>query len=410
MNRFRFVFLFVSVFALLASVSSAQTLEVVLQGFGGARHVLEEELVPEFEAMYPGVKVEISYRGWSGYIDFYVSRHMAGMAPDILTLGSEVMGSFAQQGMLLNLDPFLAEWDGFDDVVPSTWHGVTYEGSVYALPFKLGVRTLTYRADIFEEVGLPGHIPPTTWDELREYARRLAKRDAEGNLVRHGFTVQSDWKFIIPFLYQAGLDVWRHDNTTDLNSPAGIEALEFLQSIVYEDRSATIYNGNLMNAFTSGTTAMMWATSTVMSIALGESSLPPEALGVALPLTGRVQSTQMHLDRFAISSQTQHPELAWAWLEFIMRPENQSRLAQATMFLAPSIGTIQLPPFRDDPRWLTWLESALIARSVPDYVPTWEEMLTQLLQPMLHDVMQNNSPVPAALEDLERRIQAQFGR
>lgn len=409
MRKYLVILVLVVMAALVVSAASAQTLEIVLQGFGGARTVLEEELVPEFEAMYPGVKVEVSYRGWSGYIDFYVSRHMAGMAPDILTLGSEVMGSFAQQGLLLNLDPFLAHWDGYDDVVPSAWHGVTYDGSVYALPFKLGVRTLTYRADLFEEAGLPGHIPPTNWDELRQYARRLARRDGEGTLVRHGFTVQSDWKFILPFLYQAGLDVWRQDNTTDLNSRAGIEALEFLQSIVYEDRSATVYNGNLMNAFTSGTTAIMWASSTVMSIAHGDSILEPDALGVAMPLTGRVQSTQMHLDRFAISSQTQHPELAWAWLEFIMRPENQSRLAQATMFLAPSISTIKLPPFRDDPRWFTWLESALIARSVPDFVPTWEEMLTQLMQPMLHDVMQNNSPVPAALEELERQIQVHFG-
>lgn len=410
MKRLRLALVFVAALALVTSAASAQVLEVVLQGFGGARTVLEEELVPEFEAMYPGVKVEIQYRGWTGYIDFYVSRHMAGMAPDILTLGSEVMGSFAEQGMLLNLDPFLAEWDGYDDVVPSTWPGVTYEGSIYALPFKLGVRTLTYRADLFEEAGLPGDIPPTNWDELREYARRLAQRDGEGNLLRHGFTVQSDWKFVLPFLYQAGLDVWRHDGTTDLNSPAGIEALEFLQSIVYEDRSAAIYNGNLMNAFTSGSTAMMWASSTVMSIAHGDSALPPEALGVALPLTGRVQSTQMHLDRFAISSQTKHPDLAWAWLEFIMKPENQSRLAQATMFLAPSISTIQLPPFRDDPRWFTWLESALIARSVPDFVPTWESMLTELLQPTLNEVMRNNAPVPAALEELERQVQVRFGQ
>lgn len=407
MKRLQLVVLVLSL-CIVSSFASGQVLEIVLQGFGGASKVLEEQLVPEFEAMYPGVEVQIHYRGWTNYADYYISRHMAGLAPDILTLGSEVLGSFAQQGMLLNLDPYLADWDGYDDVVPSTWPGVEYEGSAYALPFKLGVRTLTYRADLFEESGLAGDRAPATWDELREYARRLVQKDGNGNIVRNGFTVQSDWKFVIPFLYQAGLDVWRHDNTTDLNSQAGIDALEFLQSFVYEDGSAVIYNGNLMNAFTSGTTAMMWASSTVMGIAHGDSSLDPDALGVALPPKGRVQSTQMHIDRFAISSQSKHPDLAWAWLEYIMKPENQSRLAQATMFLAPSISTIQLPPFSDDKRWLTWLESALIARSVPDFIPTWESMLAEVLQPTLNDVMRNNAPVPAALAELERQVEVRF--
>lgn len=394
----------------LSSFASAQTLEIVLQGFGGASSVLENELVPEFEAMHPGVEVEIQYRGWSNYADFYISRHMAGLAPDIITLGSEELGSFAQQGMLLNLDEFLANWDGYGDVVPTAWDGVRYQGSHFALPYKLGVRTLTYRADLFEEAGLAGDRPPQTWDELREFARRLVQKDGSGNIVRQGFTVQSDWKFIIPFLFQADLDVWRPDNTTDLNSPAGIEALEFLQSFVYEDATATIFGGNLMNSFTAGNTAMMWASSTVMDIAHGDSSLDKDALGVAMPPKGMVQSTQMHIDRFAISSQSRHPELAWAWLEFVMEPENQSRLAQATKFLAPSVSTIQLPPFSDDPRWLTWLEAAMISKPIPDHIPTWSPMLAQLLQPTLNDVMRNNTPVPSALAEFERQVQIRYAQ
>lgn len=395
--------------ACLTAAASAQAIEVVLIGFGSAQGVIESELIPEFEALYPGVKVDVQYRGWTGYADFYISRYIAGMAPDVITIGSEELGAFAQRGMLLNLDPFLAGWEGYDDVVPTAWEGVRYQGSHYALPFKLGVRTLTYRADIFEEVGLRGDVAPQTWDELRAFARRLVKRDADGRITRSGFTVQSDWKFVIPFLFQAGLEVWREDNTTDLNSQPGIDALEFLQAFVYEDSTATVYGGNLMNAFTSGTTAMMWASSTVMDIAHGDTDLDPKALGVALPPAGYVRTTQMHIDRFAISRQSKHPELAWAWLEFLLRPENQSRLAQATKFLAPSVSTIQLPPFSDDPRWLTWLGAAMIAKPIPDRNPTWSSMLSELLQPMLNDVMRNNAPVPAALAEFERQVQVRFG-
>lgn len=395
---------------LLSSLTSAQTLEIVLQGFNSAREVLENDLIPAFEAQHPGVTVEIQYRGWTGYADYYVSRHLGGIPPDIITLGSEELGSFAQQGLLLNIDDFLADWEGYDDVVPPAWDGVYYEDSAYALPFKLGVRTLTYRADLFEEAGLSSERPPTNWEELTEYAKRLVQKDHEGRITRQGFTVQADWKFVIPFLFQAGLDVWSPDGTSDLNSPEGIEALEYLNSFLNEDGSASLFSGSLMNSFVQGNTAMMWATSAVMDIAHGDTILETDTLGVSLPPMGHVQTTQMHIDRFAISSQSKHPELAWEWLAFLMEPESQSKLASATKFLAPSMSTIQLPPFSDDHRWMTWLESALISRPIPDHIPTWSPMLAEVLQPMLNDVLRNGTPVPSALAEFDRQIEARFGK
>src|SRR5690625_3684225 len=87
---------------------AAQTLTVELQDFREPepRAVIENILIPEFEALHPGVTVEVSFSSWDHYIDKYVTYYLADMMPDIINVGSAALGQFATQGMLYPLNEF----------------------------------------------------------------------------------------------------------------------------------------------------------------------------------------------------------------------------------------------------------------------------------------------------------------
>jgi ABC-type glycerol-3-phosphate transport system substrate-binding protein len=54
---------------------------------------------------------------------------------------------------------------------------VTYQGSVYGIPWRTDVRPMLYRADLVEAAGLKG--PPDTWDDLVTYGKKLTVKGAD---------------------------------------------------------------------------------------------------------------------------------------------------------------------------------------------------------------------------------------
>ena len=53
------------------------------------------------------------------------------------------------------------------------------------MPYLTDVRILYYNKDHFAEAGI--EEPPTTWDEVLEYTKKLTTYDADGNIERMGF-------------------------------------------------------------------------------------------------------------------------------------------------------------------------------------------------------------------------------
>ena len=101
---------------------------------------------------------------------------MGGVAPDVVLLDRWLTSSFAAQGALVALDPYIAR-DGVnpDDYFPATWEEATYRGTSYGIPFNTDTRALLYHASMFAEAGLDPDRPPSTWDDLWEITPRLSR-------------------------------------------------------------------------------------------------------------------------------------------------------------------------------------------------------------------------------------------
>ncbi|WP_407310162.1 ABC transporter substrate-binding protein [Pseudomonas sp. nanlin1] len=96
---------------------------------------------------------------------------------DILTIGTYETPLWAEKKWLEPMSDLPADYD-VADIIPSVRQGLSYQGTLYALPF-YGESTVTYyRTDLFQQAGLS--MPPRpTWTQLGEFAAQLHHPDKD---------------------------------------------------------------------------------------------------------------------------------------------------------------------------------------------------------------------------------------
>jgi ABC-type glycerol-3-phosphate transport system substrate-binding protein len=89
---------------------------------------------------------------------------------DIITIGSYETPIWGQQGWLVAVDDL--EGYDYDDLFDSVRSGLSYDGTIYALPFYAESSFTFYRSDLFEEAGIEMPDQPT-YEQIAEYAAQL---------------------------------------------------------------------------------------------------------------------------------------------------------------------------------------------------------------------------------------------
>ena len=112
------------------------------------------------------------------------------------------------------------------------------------------MRALFWRKDIFQDAGLDPEKPPKNWDELIEYARRIADpaRDKYGISMAGG--AQSSWDFM-SYLWSAGADAVTQDKKTGewraaFGTREAAVALDFYMRLAterWQDSDGTVQHG-----------------------------------------------------------------------------------------------------------------------------------------------------------------------
>lgn len=239
------------VFAASAGASEEQTVIKYWYPWGGDSETWDLWRISEFEKQYPQYKVEATYVPDAGINDGKLMAAIAsGDVPDVIILNNQSMAySYAMQGAFEPLDDYLADLK-FDEsaVNAQVLPLMKVNGTTYMLPQNTDISLLFYRTDLFEEVGLDPDSPPKTIEELDEYADKLTKTDADGNVERYGFIPWLDAgvdAFIWP--WQFGANVFNNDtNSSNLNSQPVIDCLKWQQTYAQK------YSPEKIKSFISG--------------------------------------------------------------------------------------------------------------------------------------------------------------
>lgn len=292
--------------------------------YGGRNREILEKLVARFNASQNEHLIEAVYQG-----DYYEglaklrTAIFAKAAPTFSHVVGEVIPYLARAGVLQHLD----EYPGHDDfdLVPELGQEKSWIGGgdqpLVALPFNRSTPIAYFNGDLFERERLS---PPSTWEELREVARRLTRSAAP---VRFGFGCPISWWFWVALVGQAGGQVVEADGRLSLGGPAGVEALRFWQTLVRHDRSMRPPPGRDYNAweqtnqdFLAGRSAMIWTSTAFLKYL--EDNAPFRVVAAPLPARQRraVPTGGTHWVVLKNAPEEQKAS-AWAFLRFMHEDE-----------------------------------------------------------------------------------------
>jgi ABC-type glycerol-3-phosphate transport system substrate-binding protein len=340
-----------------------------------------QNLAEQFHAIHPNITIEFQDVPFEEIRTKLLTQVAANNPPDVAYVDASTTGEFASRNALVAMDDFIAmsKAVNLDDYVEAFMLSASYEGKVYGLPIDGESTGLFYRTDLFAEAGIDG--PPTTWNELREYAQKLTIPDKK----QYGYILFAPEAayYWYPFLWQAGGDTLAQDGVDVIwDSDAGLRAGEFYVGL-REFSPPDFLNSNSWDgrvAFAEGTVAMYMAGAWFAGVLQNEF---PDINGkwatAPLPEDERCATT-IAGDNLVIFKASQHAEAAWKWVEFVSAPQNMALLNLGT----PDAPTTLLPPrtslledpatFEANPILVGFAENMKCAVVSTVVQPRWGEM------------------------------------
>ncbi|MEV5146423.1 sugar ABC transporter substrate-binding protein [Streptomyces sp. NPDC052727] len=134
-----------------------------------------KELVKEWNASHPDVKVEYVQGSWDSVHDQLLTSFEGGEAPDVIHDASDDLADFAYGGYLADLTGLLPA--RLRSGIPeSSWETATFGHGVYGVPFLQEPRVLIANADRLRaaKVRTPTPEHPWSWAEFRQVTKRLS--------------------------------------------------------------------------------------------------------------------------------------------------------------------------------------------------------------------------------------------
>ncbi|MFE6524663.1 ABC transporter substrate-binding protein [Streptomyces sp. NPDC057794] len=133
------------------------------------------ELVAEWNAAHPDVRVEYVQGSWDSVHDQLLTAFEGGEAPDIVHDASDDLADFAYGGRLADLTGLLPA-ELMSDIPRRSWETTTFGDGVYGVPFLQEPRVLIANAAWLRESGvrIPTPGKPWSWDEFRRITDRLS--------------------------------------------------------------------------------------------------------------------------------------------------------------------------------------------------------------------------------------------
>jgi multiple sugar transport system substrate-binding protein len=355
----------------------------------GAEGEAMSMLAEMFTDEYPDVSVNVTPVAWDVAHDRLVTAVAGGQMPDVTQLGTTWMGEFA---LLDALDPTPETID------PSTffegaWDTTVVDGTSYGVPWYVETRLLYYRTDLAEEAGWTE--PPADWDELKQMAADLQEGGA-----RHGISLGlgiGSWQQYLPFVWSNGGAVVDDDDEFVLDDPANVEALEYYASFFDEGLTEAQPEGfDITPAFVQGTFPMFFSGPWHLALIDETGGAEIEGKWTVAPMPQRDSATSfVGGSNIVVSRDTDNRDAAWAFVEFVSRPDVQSAWYQEVGAL-PSVQEAWESGELAEDEHLTIFGDQLEDAQAPPPIPTWEEVAAAIDDQIERAAVGGVSPEDAA--------------
>ncbi len=379
-----------------------------------------KEAIAAFQAKYPWITVDRQDLDWDTFLEKLNVAVSAGQGPDVATLDATWLPTLASNGALtglkalsggqLNGQPIESQY------AKGPLEAMTYNGDYIAMLNDFDAYALYYRADLFAAKGI---AVPTSWDELRAAARKLAEdTNKDGKLDKYLYAIRPNTFHFSQFLYQAGGSLLNADNTkATFNGPEGVAALQFQKDLI--DDGTGLYwsdaDGDLPPALVDGRVAMFSDGPYYMG--LMKSGVPDQSgkWKVAIAPYSKQQGSYLGGTGLSIPVGSTHKEAAWLFIQHFLQVDQQVGVYTVAGAAPATTAALQRPEltqpnpyFGGQAPFDIFKEVMSTATHMP-YVGAWSKIDT-IINEDLDAALLGKKSVQQALDDAAAKANAELGK
>ena len=367
-----------------------------------------QELVHDFEAQHPDIRVSVQQIPWSAAHEKLLTAYVGRSMPDMAQLGNTWVPEFTALDALAPLDDWVAATDAVDpaDHFPGIWDTNVIEGTLYGVPWYVDTRVIYYRKDLLRQAGFPEF--PRTWSG---WMKAMQEVTIQGGPDHYAILLPlNEWSQPVALALETGSALLKdHDTRGDFSGPAFHRAFDFYTDIFAEGWSPPVSNNeiaNLYQEFGRGTFAMY--ISGPWNLGEFRRRLPAElqhSWGTA-PLPGLTDARPgMSLaggSSLVVFKNSRHQEAARRLMEFLLDPAQQIRFYELTGDLPSHRQAWNDPRLADDPQAAAFRTQLDHTHATPK-IPEWEQIANRVWV-AVEEAVRGSKTEEEALQDLDEDV------
>ena len=352
-----------------------------------------DQMAADFEKENPGIKVKPVYSGtYQESIVKALTAFKSGQPPHVAVLLSTDMFTLIDEDAIVPIDGLASgaddrKWLGgfFDSFMMNSRTG----GKTWGVPFQRSTVVLYWNKELFKQAGLDPDKGPANWAQMVEYAKKLTRTDASGNVTQWGVKIPSSgfpyWLFQGLTTPNGALLMNEAGTETYFDKPEVIEALQYWVDLSAKHKvmpGGVIEWGTTPKDFFEKKAAMIWTTTGNLTNIRTNAGFP---FGVAMLPEMKRRGSPTGGGNFYIFKKTS-PEEQQAALKFAKWATAPQRAAQwsiATGYVAVTPAAWETP------------EMKKYAQEVPQATVARDQLKFSVAELSTHD----NQRVTKALND-----------
>lgn len=373
-----------------------------------------DQMAADFEKENPGIKVKPVYSGtYQESIVKALTAFKSGQPPHIAVLLSTDMFTLIDEDAIVPIDGLAAsaddrKWLGgfFDSFMMNSRTG----GKTWGVPFQRSTIVMYWNKDLFKEAGLDPDKAPANWDQMVQYAKKLTKADASGNVVQWGVKIPSSgfpyWLFQGLTTPNGALLMNEAGTETYFDKPEVIEALQYWVDLSAKHKvmpGGVIEWGTTPKDFFEKKAAMIWTTTGNLTNIRTNAGFP---FGVAMLPEKKRRGSPTGGGNFYVFKKTSPEEQAAAlkFAKWATAPQRAAQWSIATGYVAVTPAAWETPEMK---KYVQEVPQATVARdqlkfSVAELSTHDNQRVTKALNDGLQAALTGSKSPADAMKDAQR--------